>query len=488
MTDPRPSRRAHADLAGSLTLLYLALMSGHLSSLDGLLMLRQAYAFVFEHSVRFLTPLWIWSPEPVWYSKYGIGMSLAYAPGVWLASALRPRVPVAWTIPPDLWAFYRRQLYEDPLYTVGGAWVHVAIAAATAYLVARLLVALGCSGRAAAWGLLFYGLGSSAPVYARGDNSQPLAGLCGVAALLAAIRFRATARRSALVACGAAVCYAILTRPLEGLLLVPATGALLLAVSPTMPPARAVGATLASMLGAVIGIVITLLVNWVRFGDVLQFGYGAHDTWEFPDAARWAAVLASPGRGLIWEFPAVVLVPLGMLALARIGRTREGATMLALCLALLVNTVAWYMWFGGLCWGLRLFLPAIPLLAVLAGAGTDTLRGRTRRWLPVILLMGGAIWAAPGAVTDILGGYGSTTDGPLGFWALESYPPYGAWQFVQRLHPNAPTDSHAIDILWVRLSGSAGNWVLLIPLLLLAGSLLLARRGVQRISGCERVP
>ena len=52
------SRHAHALAAVALGALYLAVMSGHMFSMDGLYMERQAYALVFEHSVRFQAPLW----------------------------------------------------------------------------------------------------------------------------------------------------------------------------------------------------------------------------------------------------------------------------------------------------------------------------------------------------------------------------------------------------------------------------------------------
>ena len=472
------ARRTQRFSASALGVLYLSVMSGHLSSMDGFFMARQAQALVFEHSIRFQIPIWTWRPEPTWNSMYGIGLSLLYVPGMLLSAALRPWVPISVDPPTDLWAFYLRELYEDPVYTVGASWVHAVIVAMAAYLVARLIIALGGSRRAALWGMAFYGLGSSALVYARGDFAQPLEGLCWTAALLGAVRFRATGRRTSLAACAAAVGYAILTRPVEGMLLAPAAGGLLLPAGSlskwrweTLKP------VLVLSFGALAGVTATLLVNWARFGDALQFGYGDNNTWVTPDVARWAGVLISPGRGILWEFPAVALIPFGTMALIRIGRRREAVAILVLSAALLTNTAAWYMWWGGFCWGLRLFAPAVPLLAVVAGVGVDRLSGKARRCLPAVLLGLGFIWTLPGVMTDILAGYGDLGDGNP--WQLSAYPPYGAWQFLERIRPESPSDARAVDIIWFRLAEDTGGWSLLVPTVLLGCAAVLVWRGVH---------
>ena len=203
-----------------------------------------------------------------------------------------------------------------------------------------------------------------------------------------------------------------------------------------------------------------------------------------PDVRRWAGVLVSPGRGILWEFPAVVLIPFGAVALARIGRRREAVAILLLCGALLANTAAWYMWWGGWCWGLRLFSPAIPLLAVVTGAGVDRLTGRARRWVPAVLLILGFVWALPGVVTDILGGYGNLADGNV--WQLTAYPPYGAWQFLERIRAESPHDAGAVDILWFRLAHLTGSWSLLIPIVLVAISAVLVWHSLRLVVVEER--
>jgi hypothetical protein len=134
----------------------------------------------------------------------------------------------------------------------------------------------------------------------------------------------------------------------------------------------------------------------------------------------------------------------------------------------LLNVSLWTWWWGGWSWGLRLFLPALPLLAVLAGAGIAALPGGVRRWLPPLLLAGGMLWAAPGILTDILGGYAGAYNGTDGSFRLSGYPPVGAWQFLHHLRAYTLTDSSAVDLVWLRLSRLTHN-LSLIPPVLLAG-------------------
>jgi hypothetical protein len=473
-------RRAHVLTAVALASLYLAIMSGHLSSMDGLYMERQAYAIAVEHSVRFQTPVWTWKTEPTWNSNYGVGLSLLYVPGMLAGSTFGPFVPIATEHPSDVFKFYLRELYEDRLYTVGASWVHAIIVALAALLVSRLIVALGFSARAGWWGMAFYGLGSSALVYARGDFAQPLEGLCWVAAFVAVLHVRRTGSRAALAVAALAVGYAILTRPVEGLMLLPAAIVIVLPEtlaefrSRSLTPAVVVAGTAAAALA------ITLVVNWARFGDALHFGYDADNGWVVPDLKRWAGALVSPGRGIIWEFPAVLLVPVGVLSLFQRGKAREALTMLALSAVLLINTTAWYMWWGGWCWGLRLFTPAIPLLSALAGVAFDRLHDRVRNWLAGVLLLLGFVWALPGALTDIMGGYGQLGDGNV--WQLAAYPPLGAWQFLEHWIAQTPQDPSALDVLWFRMAPSTGNWSLLVPVLLLVMAAVLLARSWRLLS------
>ncbi|MFN2377035.1 MAG: hypothetical protein ABR538_10885 [Candidatus Binatia bacterium] len=484
--DPGPLRRVHALAAAALMMVYLAVMSGHLASVDGMMMYRQAHAIVFDGSVRLRTKVWDWKGKPIANSQYGIGQSLLYLPGLALASGLADAMPVSPERPKKPATLYYQQLYEDPLYTFGASWIHAVIAAVAAFLVARMTSVLGASARASLWALAFLGIGSLQFAYARGDFAQPLAGLCWMAALLASLHYRDSGSRPALWCAAAAAGYAVLVRPVEGMMLMPVALLVMLPEARTQWRDRLPLPLLALGSAAAVAVGLTLLVNWARSGTALDFGYTDKAGWGVPEAVRVAAVLVSPARGILWQLPAMVLVPLGVLALARRGRLQVAQAMLGLCATMLVVTTCWHVWWGGWCWGLRIFLPAIPLLAVLAGAGVDRLGATTRRWLPGSLLAAGFVWTLPGVLTDLLAGYAQMADGAAGAWKPAAFPPYGAWGFLKRTFAENATDTKAIDVLWLRLSHQTGDAILLVPVLLLALAVALALLSRKLLLEAER--
>jgi hypothetical protein len=447
-------------------------MSGHLESIDGLLLYRQAEALAYGHSLHFSTPLW-WGGV-ITTSKYGIGLSLLYVPGLLVWSWLQPYTPVQAGHSYDF-----ALLYADPLYTAAAAPVHIAVAALSAYFVARLLDLLGYGRKIALWGMALFGLASPAIVYARGDWAQPLAGLCWVVAIDAAISCRRHTTRRDLLLCSLALSYAVLTRPVEGSLLFPAV---LLLFDPDNTGSiltlwRSYGFVTLCFSAA---IVITLLVNWGRYGSPFDTGYSG-EGWTTPLWAGLEGSLLSPGWGLPWQFPAVLLVPVGFSRLWRSGKQRIALALGALIVAQLVNTATWHDWAGGWNWGLRLFVPALPLCAALAAIGTAALPRQARLciWLPALLFLGGVAWAIPCIVTDLLGGYANMiASGPL--FALRDYPPIGAWSFLHHWRAFTPLDSNGADILWLRVARSTGNASLVPPLLLVVASVMLGRLSLVR--------
>lgn len=445
---------------------YVIVMSGHLHSIDGLLAYRQGRSILFEHSLHFGTPVW-WGTSMT-TSKYGIGLSLAYLPGLALFAWLLPNVPVQSGPHYDFGL-----LYADPLYAVAGAPVHLLATVLTAYLVARFVREVGFGTGPALWATAFFGVGSPALVYARGDWSEPLTALCWVAALYAALRYRRTASRRALLLCGAALFYGILARPVEGAIVVPF--AFLLAQPGmvlrrwTAANWRALGVVLGS---GTVGVLVTLLVDWDRFGSPFTTGY-AGESWTTPLNVGLPGALISPGRGILWEFPALVLAPLGFWALWQSGKKSVALALAGLSVVQLLNVAAWDVWWGGANWGLRLFVPALPLLAILTGTATAALPRPLRGWLPGLLLLGGVAWAIPCLVTDLFGGYTILADGSSGNFRLHAYPLIGAWEYLRHWRALSLTDSSAADILWLRIARPTHNLSLLAPVVAGLGGIAL---------------
>jgi hypothetical protein len=120
------------------------------------------------------------------------------------------------------------------------------------------------------------------------------------------------------------------------------------------------------------------LAAWLAF-EIARFGrpfssYAGqgftHPIWD----GAWR-LLIGPNKGLLWYFP---LVPLSVMGAIRTGRSGEArgafAALSAAPVLLLLFNAAWWVWDGTVGWGPRFLVPAVPLLASLAGLGMKRVR------------------------------------------------------------------------------------------------------------------
>jgi hypothetical protein len=438
-----PGNRYAVFGACSLVCIYAAVCSGHFVSPDGRYMFTQARSLFVEHSLTF--PI---SPSgPISTSRWGIGLSLVYLPGLALWSTVVSPLP-ATHLDKDLVA-----------YTIFGTPVHMLIAALSAYFVARLLQLLGCSRRLSLVAMALYGVGSPALVYARGDFAQPLEGLCWIAALYLGLKYVRDRGKMTMAACCIALTYAVLTRPVEGVLLMPAIIAVLM--PPSVPSWRSRVAYLpaiSSVAATGAGVLLTIAVNWGRFGSPWTTGYG-DEHWTAPLLDGLRGVLISPARGLLWEFPLALFVPLGAHALWARGHRSCAIALGYLSLAQLVNVAMWDQWWGGSDWGLRLFVPALPVVTVAGVAALTRVSPMHRKPLALVFGACGLIWAIPCIGDDLNTDYLGGPMTPAANFALHTYPPLSQWQFLK--------PGHGVDIIWFRLANSVSPTLLLVPVLLL---------------------
>ena len=436
-------RRDEFLLVAVLMLLYTAFFSGHFYSIDGMIMFQQARSLFYDQALMFRRPI-EWG-MPIVGSKYGIGLSLLYLPGLALFTWLRP-----WVHQPH-GDFDFGLIYLDPVYTVGGAPMHIFITALTAYVIGRFCRRLGLGRNVALWSMALFGVGSPAFVYARGDFAQPLTGLCWIAALYCAFDFCQTQSLRAAFWCAFAVGYAVLTRPLEGALLLPATAALLVHATITKYSARNCLALGLVVLAWCIAVLITIVINHGRYGTWFVTGYEG-EGWNTSLLIGVPGLLFSPARGLLWAFPAVVLIPSGIHYLWCRHHRVLVCAFLWLIGSLIVLAGTWYMWWGGHNWGPRLLVSMLPVLAVLVGAGVAVLPQPRQAWIAGILAAIGLLWVLPGITVDLLSGYNSFVDGSAASFRLKGYPPLSAWRFVDHWFATSQLDNKAIDILWLRFA------------------------------------
>jgi hypothetical protein len=90
--------------------------------------------------------------------------------------------------------------------------------------------------------------------------------------------------------------------------------------------------------------------------------------------------LVSPGRGLLFYVPWVVLVAGGFPVLRR-RRPVVAWVCLAACLTQLLFYALRTTWWGNWCWGPRYLVPVLPLLAVLAAPAIEAPRWRPWAWV-----------------------------------------------------------------------------------------------------------
>jgi hypothetical protein len=192
-------------------------------------------------------------------------------------------------------------------------------------------------------------------------------------------------------------------------LVAPVVGiALLVAARARLRAAVACGAAAAPALAVVAA------YNVLRYGSPLQTQYQnfpSDQAWSHPILSGVYGLVASPGRGLLIYAPATLLLVLFWRPVWR----RSPALALA-CAALFADRVlvyaAWHGWHGGVNWGPRFLVPALPALAPFL---LEALR-----WAATTLRRAGVARTAAVAVLGLIGVsigvqvVGASTDPALG--------------------------------------------------------------------------
>jgi len=120
----------------------------------------------------------------------------------------------------------------------------------------------------------------------------------------------------------------------------------------------------------VVGLAIFLGTNQWRFGNPLDSGYGEVTGGLFGASMPMgvAGLLFSPGRGLLWMAPLLVLAPLGLWRLRADGERMTGRVLAALALAVVLPVAGMQGWHGAWTYGPRYLLPLLPFLWVAVAA------------------------------------------------------------------------------------------------------------------------
>ncbi len=393
---------------------YALTAAGHLFSPDEEVMFRTARALAGGHGFA-IEPLMVGEdgfasrpaqpprPDGREFAQYGIAQPILAVPLVWLGQWLaRVGDDALWQRLHGLEPYHPGQMgvaltAAELAPRWACSWFNIiisALLAALVYLLAR--EAVGDRGAATAATLL-YALGSMAWPHSRPFYSEALATLLAVLAfwaLLRAMRGRALAW---CVLAGLAAGAAALARN-DSVFIYPALAVLLLWPLRAAERNRGRGpwpAWLAFALPVAFCGAWQLGLNWARFGHPLASAYADQTEgiqFTTPLLAGLYGLLLSPGKGMFFFSPALVLGLLGWGALARRHPGRQ-ALVWALAAAILVPLVVhakWQNWPGGWTWGPRHIFGIHAFLAVPAAAWVlENGRHRAGRIAILVLLVVG---------------------------------------------------------------------------------------------------
>jgi len=342
-------------LALGTGLIYLAFLPPGIYSIDGNSMLAVAESVVARHNLTVPVGLGIPGRDGQIYSSWYPLQSLLAVPVVMTASIAS-------------------HLLDVPLHFVAAALAGVMPAiftAATVALVALISLKLGSTLQGARRAALGFALGTIAMVYARTFYAEPLLSLLVATGIyLVFVRCNRTILLAALVAL-----FAVLAKP-TGILLGPALSAYLLLKK---APIRF---GVIPAVGGGLGLLLYSFYNLLRFGNPLNFG----PPWVFSLSALpqgLTGLLFSPGRGIIWYCPAVLVAILGF---RQAGKTKplEALLISALFVGFLGLHSSVPYWHGGWSWGPRYLLPVLPGLMAM----TSLLEGKAAKGLVYLSFLG----------------------------------------------------------------------------------------------------
>ncbi len=348
-------RKVWLALAGGIGLIFLALLPPGIYSVDGNGMLAVAESLVAHHSLNVPPDLGMAGRGGLFFGKWYPLQSLLAVPFVAAGTAAAHLLH----LPPH---------YVAAIFSLV---LPVAFTAATTALVALIALQLGSSWEGALLAAMTYAFGTVAMVYARSFYAEPLLALLTAASIC--LVFGGSPRQ--VVWAGLLCGMAVLAKP-TGIVVGPVLAMYLLA------PKRSPFLSLVPAAGSLLGLLLYFGYNEFRFGHALMFG----QPWAFalssvPEGI--AGLLISPGRGLIWYCPALVLAIAGF-RIVKKEKFANAVALVSIVVGFLVVHSLWSFWGGGWSWGPRFLLPGIPLLAALLGL----FGGPLRRGVIVLTIVG----------------------------------------------------------------------------------------------------
>ncbi|MFT5292406.1 MAG: hypothetical protein ACI8QS_003181 [Planctomycetota bacterium] len=346
------------------------------------------------------------------YSWFGVGQALGAVP-FYLAGRALHRLFPQFEERNSSGTYFGSQRSEYFEHLVVG-WRNPLLTAMTAWLIVITARRLG-AGRRSAWvAALAYGSCTFAWPQARATLSDVQATFLLFLAFHQLVKVRERYARGRLVhrtdlalfglALGGAFLTRLVTAPAIAVLLVALVVVLRYGIKRLGNKGRPLMDLLTALVPAVLCLVLWLWINHLRFGSVLESGYGdavGSSYFSYPPLLGLAMLLAAPGKGLLF------LAPITILALPWLGGVLKHTDPLgpllvsAMIVAVFGPIVATEGWHGAWNYGPRYVLPVMPFLMVGVAQTLKPWGLRPRlRWAAPFLCGVGLFTALPGVVVD----------------------------------------------------------------------------------------
>jgi hypothetical protein len=380
------------------------------------------------------------------YIRKGIGVSLLALPLVWLGMII------------PIWGAATTTLIFNALVT-----------ASTGAFVLRYAQALGYADPTALVAGLIFGIATPAWPYAKTFFSDPLAGLCLVAAALALLNFRRSGRSISAFLAGLVLAVAVAARYANAVL-VPIYALLLVTYQVSNGKIQATNikyrtlkfrlqewrAWIAFGAPLIVTGVALAYYNLARYGDPLNTGYLPEESFN---AIWWqgiAGMLVSPGRGLILYAP-VLLISLAAAPIFFRQHRAEATLAWAIIIVHVLLYGKWFMWHGGYAWGPRFMVPTLAFFVIAMAPAIERAKG-SGWWRRGLLVLAGlsVLIQIFGLSVDFelfqtrLLDTGLPLFAPITFFDPRYSPLIGQFQYLRPEY---------LDFVWI--SGGQGDWPLL---------------------------
>jgi hypothetical protein len=139
-----------------------------------------------------------------------------------------------------------------------------------------------------------------------------------------------------------------------------------------------------SVFAVLVGMLGLAIFNWIRFGSILDFGYG-NESFVSNLFDGLYGILLSPGRSLFLYSPILTLAIPGAWWFYKREKALTVVSVLTV-LSYVFMAASWHSWEGGWSWGSRLLTPIIPILGFLIAPSIEYAWSKPGDILVVIIL------------------------------------------------------------------------------------------------------